>query len=75
MAGFSFGTGGEGDVTPISQSFVNITELTVNHGLSYMPVVWVVDSNDDLILVSVSYGSGSITIYSITAISGTVYIR
>jgi hypothetical protein len=76
MANFSYGVGSSsGDVTPISQSFVNITELTVNHGLSYMPAVWVVDSSNNLILVSVSYGSGSITIYSISQITGTVYIR
>jgi len=77
MAGFNYGVGGGGsaDLTPISQSFENVTELTVNHGLDYIPTVWVVDNSNNLILVSVTFGSGSLTFYSISSISGTIYIR
>ena len=77
MAGYSFGVGGGGsaDLTPISQSFTNITTLTVNHGLSYVPSVWVVDSSGARIMVAVEFGSGTVTIHSIQNITGVIYIR
>ena len=76
MAGYSFGIGGgAADLTPISQSFVNITTLTVNHGLSYFPQVWVVDTTGLLIMVAIEFGTGTVTIHSIQNISGTIYIR
>ena len=77
MAHFSYGVGGGGaaNLNPISQNFTNVTELTVNHGLSYIPSVWVVDTNGNQILVSITFGSGTLTFYSISQISGTIYIR
>ena len=75
MAGYSFGVGGSADLSPITQSFVNITTLTITHGLNYIPSVWVVDSSSVLIMVAIEYGNGTVTIHSITNITGTVYIR
>ena len=75
MAGFSYGGGSGGDNTPLSQSFTNITEFTVNHNFNYMPNVWVINDLNELIFVSMEYGVGTVTIYSITNISGTIYLR
>lgn len=77
MAHFTFGVavGGSANLTPITQNFSGITELTINHGLAYIPNVWVLDSSNQLIFVGVTFGTGTVTIYSNQTITGTIYIR
>lgn len=75
MANFAFGAGGAANLTPISQNFSNVTELTINHGKSYIPSVWIIDGNGNQIAASITFGQGSLTFYSMVQISGTIYIR